>query len=1075
MPQPRGIQWVETGATATGTTSLSLGPPAGILDNDILLGFISHRGSGFGTWPAGWTLVDRDVAGSVRGEWYWKRCASESGSYSVTGLADSAVGYIVGIRGLLLSGSPIGVQTKRVNASGDNGCGPLTTVARASLMVMVTMQANELSGLTQGVRHAQSPSTDSALSFDPELSSMGTWGAVRNATAGGAALNAARQMKMVPGSTIDDFRIVSGDTVDDNVCMAASFTPETGGATTGTRYYLTPITPVSPRREPWGLVGDWDDTWLDGKPSKHIVISSMLSQQCQYDGTFSHRTAGSTELATNQQGDFDAMYRRFLTPPLAAQTLSGTFQCTLGMNIRWKNTLGTLSNDSVARLKIHMFVTEGQSTDIRSTIIDNFVDGANINNANNNIIWTGLTTPADVSGTVIEEGDSIGIEIGIRVVSSPTPTPSFPPSEWTQFQLYAIGSGNLATTASLEDGVIGNIAVVGECAHFDFSATLNEADWLPDSNTNVSPATATEIATLPFSEVAAPYETHGSTANACSGWYALTAPSTGTLVVTARGTMGNVVIQTVTGPTTDYADLTLADDTLTFNSHTNQRCVSVQALPVTEGETYYIRLNGDTQGGYNTLPSLMSLSVAYQEVPASGDKFLPNGIIQVFRGHAMVNFNQDFDDFAPTGVAIDYTRRPMDSFAGENTNYRLYVSLFGATVIEILDLTSLNRDEQEIDFITDPLELQSGRFTPHLAALHMTRAGYLYQQSFGNNFRYVIGFAQGITADLSGRSEFEDEGYVRGLDGLHADDQPGNPWPLAAELATTDGQTPSWHGGVNESTGLLYYSSSGLYVTLPVALPTTTGNGQIARSYDVINDAQGPNLATLAASGLNQGLKGMCVGIDGSIFICNGGNMIRVTSGGTVIQTYTPSSDYPVSLVDAELDPDGVHIWVIDMNSIDLFQFNIQTGAQTDRIRTWGSPRNLIQFAIFTPEPIPEPFFTIDTEIRPIRWLRQSPHVSANMKRAFHSLFQLDMEVGVGLREGLGSEPLVAFEFSTDGGKTWGNTRYLSMGKRGETRQLMQWWRQGMARDAVYRIYGSDPVMVRIVGAYLSVEEGTDA
>lgn len=1075
MPQPTGWRWVATSATATGTTSLSIALPTGTVDDDILHMFLSHRGAGFATVPVGWTLIDQDVtAGGLRGEWYWKRASGEAGPYSVTDLANSAVGYIVATRGGLLTGDVVDASVSRVNLSGASGTAALTTTVANTLVIMFTAQGPSLSGMTMGVRHgATSPNL--TVSLDPELSSMQSFGAATNTTGDDAALNAGRGFKAVPGTTIDEFRRITGGNAADNVCIVAAFKPETGGATSGTRYYLTPHVPVAPRREPWPPEGDWSDTFLDGKISKSIVLASMLSQQYDTMGFFPHNVAAGSQLATNQEGDFDAFYRRFLTPPLQAQTLAGTFQCTLGLNARWKNTLGTLSNDTVARLKVHAYVTVGQTAAVRQVIIDNEVDAANINNANNNIVWTGLSAPVSVAGAAIQAGDSIAIEIGIRIVSSPTPAPSYPPTEWSQISLFAVGTP-LLSTAAADDGVIGNTAAIPqtECAHFDFTDTILEQSWVPASPTNISPATATDITTTPFSEIASPYNTHGSTANARAVWYTHTATRTGTLIITARGTMGYVNLTSFTGATLAYADLNASSDSLTFQEQSNQRCLTIQALPVVEGTTYYIRVNGQKILGYAGLSAVASLSVAYQEAPASGDKFLPNGIITVFRDHAMVNFNQDFESFGPTGCAIDYTQRPLDDGSGENTNYRLYVALFSSALVEILDLTTLNRDTTEIDFINAPWELASGRTTTHFGALHLTRNGELYAQAMGNGFLYVIGFATGTPADLTNHSDNADVGYVRGIDATHADNQPGNPWPLASELAADREQTAPWHGGLNETTSVLYYDSGGLYVTLPVTFPTTTGDGQIAKRFNVVSDAQGADLVTLAAAGTNQGLKGMCVHTDGSVFITNG-SQLRLVNGdtGAIIQTYTPTSDYPVSLIDVKLEPDGLHVSCIDQNTIDIFTFEIATAIQTDRIRTWGAPQFLTQFAIFAPEGVPEPF-SIETEVRPIRRLRQSPHVSANGNRVWHEMLQVDLRPGIGLTTGQGSNPLVILQTSRDGGFTWSNERFASAGALGQYLKRVMFWRNGMGRDVVYRIVVSDPVAWDVVGAYLKVSEGLD-
>jgi hypothetical protein len=62
--------------------------------------------------------------------------------------------------------------------------------------------------------------------------------------------------------------------------------------------------------------------------------------------------------------------------------------------------------------------------------------------------------------------------------------------------------------------------------------------------------------------------------------------------------------------------------------------------------------------------------------------------------------------------------------------------------------------------------------------------------------------------------------------------------------------------------------------------------------------------------------------------------------------------------------------------------------------------------------------------------------------------------------------------WSDDGGHTWSNEHWASMGKIGEYGKRVIWRRLGMTtklRDRVYEVSGSDPVKIAIMGAELSV------
>ena len=108
-----------------------------------------------------------------------------------------------------------------------------------------------------------------------------------------------------------------------------------------------------------------------------------------------------------------------------------------------------------------------------------------------------------------------------------------------------------------------------------------------------------------------------------------------------------------------------------------------------------------------------------------------------------------------------------------------------------------------------------------------------------------------------------------------------------------------------------------------------------------------------------------------------------------------------------------------------------------------------------------------------IRRLRRAPHVSEELQWFFHHSFVIDMEVGVGLQTGQGSDPQVMMRFSDDGGHTWSTTRQASIGAVGQRITRVKFNRLGRSRDRVYEIVVSDPVKLAIVDAYLEVSRGT--
>jgi hypothetical protein len=147
------------------------------------------------------------------------------------------------------------------------------------------------------------------------------------------------------------------------------------------------------------------------------------------------------------------------------------------------------------------------------------------------------------------------------------------------------------------------------------------------------------------------------------------------------------------------------------------------------------------------------------------------------------------------------------------------------------------------------------------------------------------------------------------------------------------------------------------------------------------------------------------------------------------------------------------------------------------------------------------------------KWLRSwraLPSGQNNLKRTAQHSLQLEAETGVGLNgidpldplEGLlatqlgeiiatatgdellvtvatveGANPRVMLRWADDGGHTWSNEHWTSMGRIGQYGYRTIWRRLGMTqklRDRVYEVSGTDPVKIAIMGAELIIS-GTNA
>lgn len=100
---------------------------------------------------------------------------------------------------------------------------------------------------------------------------------------------------------------------------------------------------------------------------------------------------------------------------------------------------------------------------------------------------------------------------------------------------------------------------------------------------------------------------------------------------------------------------------------------------------------------------------------------------------------------------------------------------------------------------------------------------------------------------------------------------------------------------------------------------------------------------------------------------------------------------------------------------------------------------------------------------------RTCPVISSENARIFFPELQIDFEPGVGTGT---TDPQAVLDWSDDGGMTWSNELWRSIGKAGEYYMRAVWHNLGSSRNRVFRVRISDPVKVVITGAYLRIEKG---
>lgn len=103
----------------------------------------------------------------------------------------------------------------------------------------------------------------------------------------------------------------------------------------------------------------------------------------------------------------------------------------------------------------------------------------------------------------------------------------------------------------------------------------------------------------------------------------------------------------------------------------------------------------------------------------------------------------------------------------------------------------------------------------------------------------------------------------------------------------------------------------------------------------------------------------------------------------------------------------------------------------------------------------------------PLIALRTCSTIQNNLEELGTMTFQLDMDTGVGLTTGQGSDPKVMLRWSKDGGKTWSNELRRTIGAIGKYANRVFWNRVGGGRRLVLEVKISDPVKRNITGALL--------
>lgn len=107
-----------------------------------------------------------------------------------------------------------------------------------------------------------------------------------------------------------------------------------------------------------------------------------------------------------------------------------------------------------------------------------------------------------------------------------------------------------------------------------------------------------------------------------------------------------------------------------------------------------------------------------------------------------------------------------------------------------------------------------------------------------------------------------------------------------------------------------------------------------------------------------------------------------------------------------------------------------------------------------------------------IRRVRRAPHLISDYQRQYFHELQIHFQPGVGLSDG--SAPQAMCRWSDDGGSTWSNEHWCSIGVQGAYKNRAIWRRLGQSRDRIFEVVVTDPVKAVITAANLKADAGVN-
>ena len=940
--------WYFPGLTATaewGGYPGSFGVPA---DGNLCLLFITHTGAGNCVPPVGWTQRFAETDGTRRWELWWKWAASEPDTYLITGLGGS--GYTTALTlqafgNMVGSGDPFigSIVTRKAAASYTMiHAAPTTTGPRQALLhwfggLPASYVGTNSFALYYGASASVFPGTTGAGAPDIQLWRGSLTLSSGGVTPAGSLLYDVKERAGFPG-----YLWVQAPTGSTLFAASVVIQGQPDPATVS-RYYLTH---TEPRRYPAQLpeTGTWGDL-VTGETAEHAE-SQFGAFELNGDGLHGGVVTHNITSTNRQHGR--VRVDRWVTPPLAAQTISGTlnFVGRFGCAKVGDEPGSELFGPAEVRMAFHVVVVDQAVTTVKQVLVADYTDSA---------IWTWvplipgytaiegrtLATPMTLSAT-IDAGDRILIDRGVEIEIDPWPTPLQLTEQLRKenyWNIYAssgsqLYTSNTQTSSELPagDDVVGYddyITPGRRAAYFQFSAALTELG-IPIAATPTNESAVTALPLVVGTPWAGIVDGRSLTSGARRLYWQWTAPTSGWHTFRLHGSGYPVAI---TFAPFDYGIL-IGLTTAYWWANGNQGLLTIDA---TAGETYVVELSPlIRQSSFSTYSNQNCYAGGYLRLELS--KFLPladddvivaaHGVLARYtKTGVLAHVDTAFLTYEISGLAIDYSLRPvLMGLIGDGDQYhtapRLLVALFGLDIVYLLDLETFSSDNSGIAFYS--LYDGYGDNDPQLlASLAADYAGNFYAGWFGSGFTWAVSSDNTFlyTPARAGTAD------IVTWDVATADSNP--PWdPVPRTRFTADVEA----GGTNyiEFTPdgqELWYASGRWYVP--------AGGTQIKHLQ------VGPPMSQLADHALvpldgdtYTGIKGLFPLPDGGCLVCTGAKVQRTDAGGAVVQTYIPTPA-AYAITDVEIQRDSLAFWTFDWWTLRLYQFDPTTGEQLRWVESW--------------------------------------------------------------------------------------------------------------------------------------------